>query len=194
MILLINCGSSKSLLIAEIVERFYSMEIIGLNDFSEEQLAKADGVIISGAPILLSEIDPAPFLKKMDWIKNYTKPLLGICFGHQIIGMTFGATILRQREDRDWQEVEVITHSPIFNNLEVILQMMEDHCESVSVPPNFILSATSDVCVNESMFHKKKPIFGVQFHPEVSGENGILLLENFVKLVQSYNKSSHQNN
>lgn len=189
MILLINCGSSKTPFIEQIVERFFPIKTIGVNDFTEDNLSDVDGVIISGAPILLSEIDPTPFLDKMQWVLNFEKPLLGICFGHQILGMVFGASILRQKEDRDWQEIEVIEHSSLFDNLEPVLKMMEDHCESVSVPPKFELSATSDTCVNEAMFHKTKPIFGVQFHPEVSGDNGVILLENFVKLVQNHGKS-----
>jgi imidazoleglycerol phosphate synthase glutamine amidotransferase subunit HisH len=36
------------------------------------------------------------------------------------------------------------------------------------------------------MFHKSKPFFGVQFHPEVSGENGRIFLKNFTKLVRLY--------
>lgn len=184
MITLIDCGSSKSPFIAEIIERFHFIQKVGLMDFSEDILTSSDAIVISGAPILLSEIDPTPYLEKMKWISTFEKPLLGICFGHQLLGMTFGAGISRQKEDRDWQTIEVIEPCVLFENLEPTFQMMEDHCESISIPPNFILSATSDACVNETMFHQNKPLFGIQFHPEVSGENGIHLLENFVKLVQ----------
>jgi GMP synthase (glutamine-hydrolysing) len=185
MITFIDCGSSKSPFIAEIIERFHPVKTVGLNDFSAKDiLESSDAIVISGAPILLSEIDPTPYLEKMKWIATFEKPLLGICFGHQLLGMTFGAGISRQREDRDWQTIEVIEPCVLFENLEPTLQMMEDHCESISIPPHFVLSATSDACVNEAMFHQNKPLFGVQFHPEVSGEDGIRLLENFVKLVQ----------
>ncbi len=36
--------------------------------------------------------------------------------------------------------------------------------------------------MNEAMYHKEKPLFGVQFHPEVSGNQGTLLIENFVNI------------
>jgi len=44
------------------------------------------------------------------------------------------------------------------------------------------LIASSDACVNEVMQHKTKKIFGVQFHPEVSGNHGRVMIENFVKI------------
>ena len=59
---------------------------------------------------------------------------------------------------------------------------MEDHCETVSIPSDFNLIAVSDACVNEGMQHKEKLIFGVQFHPEVSGNMGTLIIENFVNI------------
>ena len=59
--------------------------------------------------------------------------------------------------------------------------MMEDHCESISIPPDFDLLATSDACVNEIMRHQKKLVYGVQFHPEVyHSTDGKQILENFL--------------
>ena len=62
--------------------------------------------------------------------------------------------------------------------------MMEDHCETISIPQGFELVASSDACVNEAMQHKERAIFGVQFHPEVSGNHGRILIENFIKVCQ----------
>jgi len=186
MITVIDCGSSKTHFIEEIVEGFYPARTIGWYDFTEEDLMESDGVVLSGAPILLTEVDREPYLKKMKWLDNYQKPVLGICFGHQIVGLHFGASISRQPEDRNKQLIEVLMHNPLFEDLDTEFYMQEDHCESISIPPGFELSATSDLCVNEAMFHKEKPIFGVQFHPEVSGENGQILFKNFTKLVAIY--------
>lgn len=58
--------------------------------------------------------------------------------------------------------------------------MMEDHCETISIPANFKLIASSDACVNEAMEHTELPLFGIQFHPEVSGNHGRIVIENFV--------------
>ena len=84
------------------------------------------------------------------------------------------------REDRDWQLIEAFEDCILFNRLPNEIEMMEDHCESISIPAGFQLVASSDACVNEVMQHTEKAIFGVQFHPEVSGTHGSVLIENFV--------------
>jgi GMP synthase (glutamine-hydrolysing) len=60
--------------------------------------------------------------------------------------------------------------------------MQEDHCESISIPEEFELVANSDECINEVMQHEKKSLYGVQFHPEVSGNHGAIIFENFIQL------------
>jgi GMP synthase (glutamine-hydrolysing) len=109
---------------------------------------------------------------------------LGICFGHQILGMVYGASIARQKEDRSWQEIEIIQDSELFENFGKTVLMVEDHCESISVPPHFNLLASSDACVNEAMQHQEKKMFGVQFHPEVSGDNGEKIITNFIDILK----------
>ena len=144
------------------------------------------GVIISGAPILITEKDPEPFLALFEWIKTAEVPVLGICFGHQTLGMTFGALPSRQKEDRDWQTIEIIADCPLFAKLSDEIELMEDHCECISIPKDFIHIGVSDACVNEAMMHKDKPLFGVQFHPEVSGNHGSVVLENFVNICENH--------
>ena len=60
------------------------------------------------------------------------------------------------REDRSWQEVEFFNGASLISRLPKVLQMMEDHCEVISIPSGFELLASSDVCVNEAMAHKTK--------------------------------------
>jgi GMP synthase (glutamine-hydrolysing) len=54
--------------------------------------------------------------------------------------------------------------------------------------------ASSDTCFNEAMEHNERPMYGVQFHPEVSGLQGSLLFENFHKIVRSQRARSTQTN
>lgn len=151
-------------------------------DFEISALQDVKGVIISGAPLLITEMNMEPYLEKMKWIKTTTLPVLGICFGHQIIGLLHGAFGSKMKEDRDWQIIEAFETCPLFNRLPNEVEMMQDHCETISIPENFKHIASSDACVNEVMQHNEKPIYGVQFHPEVSGNHGKIMIENFVNV------------
>jgi len=152
-ILIIDCGSSKVPRLEEIIYEYADYETLPFFEVTEDIIGSFDGIIISGAPILITEEDMAPYLAQIAWIKTIEKPVLGICFGHQLIGLS----------------------SDVFD-------MQEDHCEGISIPKEFELVANSDECVNEVMQHESKKIFGVQFHPESSGNFGHIVLENFVEL------------
>lgn len=185
MILIINCGSQKTPYIEQAVDLEMDFQTIGIHDVTKEDALGKAGIILSGAPILLTEVDPSPYVQKLAWLKEINLPIWGICFGHQLLGLLFDARVSRQREDRDWQTIELIADCPLFEKLPTEFEMMEDHCESVSIPVHFQLVAVSDACVNEAMMHESKPIFGVQFHPEVSGNHGNILFENFVHICRS---------
>lgn len=182
MILILNCGSSKTQYIEDAVDRYVDYHTIPILDFKETDLDQKMGVIISGAPILVTEQDISAYLKQLQWLKTTTIPVLGICFGHQLLGIIHGSYAVKIREDRDWQTIAVFEDHPLFDKFPEEFEMMEDHCETISIAPEFKLIGSSDACVNEVMVHQTKNLFGVQFHPEVSGNMGALLFENFYKI------------
>jgi GMP synthase (glutamine-hydrolysing) len=188
MILIIDCGSLKTRYIEEAVDLQMDFETVGLWDVTQDHLKNKKGIIISGAPILITEIDYTKHLLQVSFLKEIQIPVLGICFGHQILGLTFGAIPSKQKEDRDWQVIETIEEDILFDKLPREFEMMEDHCESISLPKDFKLIGVSDVCINEAMVHQKLPLYGVQFHPEVSGNLGTLLIENFVSICNDSGK------
>ena len=182
MILVIDCGSDKSKQIELIIDEFIDVKLCQLAEFKRDDLIGVKGVIISGAPILITEVDPTPYIQKFTWIKTTTTPVLGICFGHQIIAQAHGAFAQKMAPARDWEEIGSFEESPLLYRLPTDFEMMQDHCETISIPPGFELVASSDSCVNEVMQNSTHTLFGVQFHPEVSGNFGRILLENFVKI------------
>lgn len=184
MIILIDCGSSKTPHIESIIYECMDVRVVPMFDFKREEHLDALGFVISGAPILITEVNIEPYLKQFEWLLTEEKPVLGICFGHQMLGLTYGAISNRQKEDRDWQVIELIAESPLFDKLPQEFEMMEDHCEAIGIPPNFKHLAVSDATINEAMAHQTKLQFGVQFHPEVSGNLGACILENFVHICE----------
>lgn len=184
MIAIIDCGSSKVSEIESIVDEFIEFKTIPFFDFKREEHVDLIGIIISGAPLLITESNMLPHIEKSKWIKDSDIPVLGICFGHQLIGLHFGSFGSMMREDRNWQEVEFLVEDALFKKMPKIVEMMEDHCETVSIPEDFILLGSSDSCVNEAMKHQQKNLYGVQFHPEVSGNMGRILIENFIHICE----------
>ncbi len=185
--LIIDCGSQKTPFIEQTVDLEMDYKTVKLFDADKNVANDCQGIIISGAPILITEVDNQPYLDQLSWIKEVNIPVLGICFGHQILGLLYEANAARQKEDRDWQLIESLENHSILEKLPIEFEMMEDHCESISVPRDFKLLAVSDACVNEAMYHKSKPFFGVQFHPEVSGNQGSIIIENFVNICRKTN-------
>jgi GMP synthase (glutamine-hydrolysing) len=181
MILIINCGSLKTIYIEQAVDLISEYKTVDFKDNYLDLLKNVKGVIISGAPILITEIDYSGYVSLFSWVKSFEKPILGICFGHQILGLLFESLPSRQKEDRDWQTIAQLEESILFDKLPDEFEMMEDHCESISLPKNFKLIATSDACINEAMQHETKPYFGVQFHPEISGNYGQIVIHNFIE-------------
>ena len=181
MIYILDCGSKKTRFIHQMVDEYMDCETVPFFDFDESCLSVATGIIISGAPILITEEDMSAYVTKSEWIKTISIPILGICFGHQLIGIHFGSLSKKMKEDREFQEIEIFEESNLFSRLPRIIEMQEDHCEFISVPKGFKLIASSDHCFNEAMEHKEKAIFGIQFHPEVSGNHGSMIIENFLK-------------
>lgn len=182
VILIVDCGSSKINDLEAAVNEFCEFQTVPFFSVTPNTFEGIAGIIISGAPILITEEDMDPFIKHAEWIKTSNIPILGICFGHQLIGLVFGAFADRIKDCRNFNEIESFMDCPILNRLPSVFEMQEDHCECISIPYNFDLVANSDECINEVMQHREKSIFGVQFHPEVSGNFGNILIENFIEL------------
>jgi anthranilate synthase component 2 len=130
----------------------------------------------------------APFGRSLQVIKEYYKkfPILGVCLGHQGIGVAFDASII-QVEPMHGKSSR-IEHSGegIFTELPKKIEVMRYHSLAIdpnTLPAELVIDAVSDEGVIMAMHHKTHNLFGVQFHPESIGtETGKQLLANFLKI------------
>ena len=185
MIAIIACGSDKVKNIEAVLASLgVATKTIPLEEADKIDFVAYSGVIISGSPILVTDEGMEQHLSKFQFVERYEKPIFGICFGHQVLGLLAGATGILGEAIKGDELVTILKPDRLFSGLGEQAYFNQNHCESVTLPDEFTLLATSASSQNEAMRHKTKPFFGVQFHPEVSGDNGAQLFKNFVALCQ----------
>ena len=183
MILIIDCGTSWLKEIEGNVEKAgYSFKVVKFDKLNDFDLTPFSGIIISGAPTLLTEVNLQKYLDLFKFIKTINVPVFGICLGHQIMGLLHGAEIHKGKMIDKKENIDILKDDLFFEDLENNSLFREEHSEYITLPDEFQLLAKSDSCANEVMKHKDKQLYGTQFHPEVSGEAGSTLFKNFLKM------------
>jgi len=185
MVYIVNFGSAKTGQIAACLTELGIASVIvdGANPELID-LDKTSGIILSGAPILLTETDVTIYTAPYLFLKTVHMPVLGICFGHQLLGLLFGASVYKGMEVRKDTLLTIINADNLFVGFGDTTTMREDHTEGITLPEDFIKLAASAEYEVEAMKHRERDLFGVQFHPEVSGKNGLQLLSNFCRLLK----------
>jgi GMP synthase (glutamine-hydrolysing) len=185
MILIVDFGSQKTPLIAgQISDAGAACRIVNQQGFSSQKLHPANGIILSGSPVLFTDSGTARYLERFSWMKEITIPVLGICFGHQLLGILNGSQVYKGSEVRSSYSIRICRKDVLFSGIENPATMVEDHTEGITLPGQFIHLASSEYYPVEAMRHPVRPIWGVQFHPEVSRENGTRLFRNFLSQCQ----------
>ncbi|MDV3277241.1 MAG: gamma-glutamyl-gamma-aminobutyrate hydrolase family protein [Nitrososphaerales archaeon] len=146
-----------------------------------------DGVVLSGAPDMLSEErTQRKFSAEAGAVIEARVPVLGICFGHQLIGRAFGSNVVKNGiHTLKFVETEVLARDPLFAGLLGRMTVFESHHEAVeTLPERFRLLAKSPSSAIATMRHSSLPIYGLQFHPERNSPvkpDGNLVVSNFVR-------------
>ncbi len=158
----------------------------------EEDVRLYNAIIISGSQRKLAEIGTYELYANVgELIKRCEKPILGICFGHQLISMAFYEDVVPMGQKIEgYYMVQRVNHDELFEGLPEKFLVMESHQEMVkSLPYEFVLLAESLNCPIEAIKHRTLPIYGVQFHPERYDDKhpaGGIVLENFFKIASFY--------
>jgi len=182
---IVDFGGQYAHLIARRVRELgaYS-EILFPHELSRERLESISpkALILSGSPASLLEREPPEPPK---WILDLGIPVLGICYGHQLIAKMLGGTVARGSGEYGRTSIRIVAKDPIFEGLSEVEEVWMSHSDYVEKLPEGgeTLAISEDTGYITSFRIRGKPIYAVQFHPEVSHtKKGRILLDNFLKI------------
>lgn len=150
-------------------------------------LGRFDRVILSGS--MTGATDEAPWIGDLEaairfWVDRGT-PLLGVCYGHQMIARALGGKAAVRRGDRPelgWARIERLGASRLLEGLPDSFHTFAWHFdEVVQIPAEMRLVARSERCPIQAFEHRSKPVYGVQFHPERDDQAGARSLRERMK-------------
>lgn len=184
-IALIDHNDSFTYNIVEVLRQFTNtFTVINYQNLVVADLNLFDKIILSPGPCL-----PKDYPKTFQIIENYykSKPILGICLGHQAICTFFGAqlyrfddvvhgvskTILRQKTSKLFKNIPQKTTVGLYHSWAI---------DQAHFPSDLSVLAKADGIIM-SVEHVQYPVFGIQFHPEsFLTTHGALMLKNFIDL------------
>ena len=133
MILIIDCGSSKTYRFAQIAEKFgFTDQIIKPERIKDTNLEKFEKIIISGGPTLLTR--NKDYINRFEFVKTYKKPILGVCLGHQIIGLQYQTEIFAGEHISGEEKIVFVKDDLLFSDLDKKNIFREDHKEYIRLP------------------------------------------------------------
>ncbi len=161
------------------------------NDTPVEKMADLDGVILSGGAPRVG-VD-GTLGACADYINELDIPILGICAGHQFMARHFGGEAAPSvTPEFGAVEMHIVDEGDILRDVPNPSTVWESHHDEVNVvPEGFKVLAKSDTCPVQVMRHETRPLFGMQFHPEVEHtEGGVQMFRNFVRICEEYAQSA----
>lgn len=182
---ILDCGGQYTKVIdRRIRELGVKSDIFPINVKSED-LKDYKSVILSGGP---NNIGEAQRLNFDDKIFELGIPVLGICYGMQLMSDHFGGVVASDVKKEYGQcEVTIDLAAPIFDGLSEKEQVLMSHGDTVKVKPDGfeVIAKSGDAIAAIGDVGRK--MYGFQFHPEVDlTENGMKMLENFIRKVAEY--------
>ena len=137
------------------------------------------GLILGGGP----SIESAGLSE--EYIRHIDIPILGICLGHQLIAKAYGGEVTTSDTESYAQvKIDIKNDENLFEGLAPEIDVWSSHKDEVkTIPDEFEILASSNLCDVESFKHKDKDVYGIQFHPEVHHTpKGEVIFNNFYKI------------
>lgn len=182
LILILDFGGQYNQLIARRVRECNVYSEVVPFDISLEKIKERNpkGIIFTGGPASVYGEDSP---KCAEGIFELGIPVLGICYGMQLMSHTLGGKVT-SAATREYGEtnVNIDNSSPLFEGFDkqnIFLMSHTDYVESV--PEGFKRIGYTSVCPNAAMENPTKKLYGIQFHPEVNNSvNGTQVIKNFL--------------
>lgn len=191
-VLILDYGSQYTQLIARRIRELgvyceiqpYNTEVKDFLEKNENYNYNLKGIILSGGPSSVIE-KGAPQISKnnLQYIYEHTIPVLGICYGLQLLSRIFGGEITKGKiHEYGPAEIRLQSESVLFKGVKKISKVWMSHGDSVKrLPDGFKITSLSQNHIISSMENKKLNTYGLQFHPEVNHtEEGITILKNYL--------------
>jgi GMP synthase (glutamine-hydrolysing) len=183
-IAVIDFGGQYAHLIASRVRRLGAYTEILSNEESIDTYNSYSGIILSGGPSSVYE-NGAPSLP--DGFFQIKRPLLGICYGHQLLMQKLGGEVIpSQNKEYGPAILSLASDNPsaLADRLSKQTTVWMSHGDEVTrLPEGFLVSGSSDHCRYAFVSNESKKFYGIQFHPEVTHSlEGGALLANFIQI------------
>ena len=179
-IAVLDFGSQYAHLISKRIRHIGAYTKIFSPSSNETSLAKAKGIILSGGPASVNSSNVPEFNSKL---LKLEKPILGLCYGHQLIAQSFGGSVSSTGKGEFGKAIlKYKSDSPLWRNISFPNQVWMSHQDSVTkCPKEFEVTAETENGILAALKHHQLPIFTLQFHPEVTDTAyGSIILKNFV--------------
>jgi GMP synthase (glutamine-hydrolysing) len=184
-IIVIDFGSQVTKLIARRIREYSVLsEVLTLKDLKKKDiLSNVKGIILSGGP---STVTKSLFPKIPDKIFNLNIPILGICYGLQLIVKQLKGNVKTNLKKREFgravlikKKNSLLTKNFFIKNKSVVWMSHQDSVHKL--PKGFSKIASTSHSTMTIIENKKKKIYGIQFHPEVTHTNkGHIIFKNFI--------------
>ncbi|XBC40340.1 MAG: imidazole glycerol phosphate synthase subunit HisH [Buchnera aphidicola (Nurudea ibofushi)] len=179
----------------------YAIHRLGYNPVistSRREILRSKKIFFPGVGTAHSAMHALKKLNLLNIIKDVQQPFLGICLGMQLLGsyseesqgmhtldiINFPVCALKSEKfpvpHNGWNNVEVCKNNILFNGIKNNSKFYFLHSYVVHVNEYTIAKTAYNICFSAAV--NKDNFFGVQFHPEKSGELGLTLLKNFLEI------------
>ena len=183
LILILDFGSQYTQLIARRIRELGIFSLVEPYNISISKIRELNpkGIVLSGGP---NSVNFSKTLRPRKDIYNLKIPILGICYGMQLIAKEFGGTVVKSvKKEFGFSLLDIEDNSKLFTgSSSEAIDVWMSHGDKVETLPNdFKLIASTESAPIAAMEHSSKPIYALQFHPEVTHtKGGKLILDNFI--------------